>query len=122
MLDFTPGYRPNFPFPGYWLYAGEEPLVHLIPAEAGPSDHTREAIDHVGFRLADYDLYRAKLDRMGVAYSRMEMKELGERRLFLRTPSRVLIELVFRDLTAGDSCSKQQQQDCVLQTERNDHP
>lgn len=122
VLDLTPGYRPDFPFPGYWLYAGGEPLVHLIPAEAGPGDHTREAIDHVGFRLADHDHYRAKLDRMGVAYSRMELKELGERRLFLHTPGGVLIELVFRDRIAGDSCSKAAIARLHPTTERNDHP
>ncbi len=122
VMDLTTGYRPNFPFPGYWLYAGEEPLVHLIPAETGPGDHTREAIDHVGFRLADHDFYRAKLDRMGVAYSRMELKELGERRLFLRTPSGVLIELVFRDRTASDDCSNAATARLRPTTERNDHP
>jgi catechol 2,3-dioxygenase-like lactoylglutathione lyase family enzyme len=28
VLDLTPGYRPAFPFPAYWLYADGEPIVH----------------------------------------------------------------------------------------------
>jgi catechol 2,3-dioxygenase-like lactoylglutathione lyase family enzyme len=116
VLDLTSGYRLNFSFPGYWLYSGGEPLVHLIPVEGGP-DRAGEAIDHVGFRLIDHDFHLAKLDRMGIAYSRMELRELGERRLFLRTPGGILLELVFRDRRERDSSSKHQQQGCASQLE-----
>jgi catechol 2,3-dioxygenase-like lactoylglutathione lyase family enzyme len=96
VLDLTPGYRPAFPFPGYWLYAGDEPIVHLIPGRGGPVEQSGETIDHVGFRLPDYDGHRQKLDRLGVAYSTMDLPELGERRLFVQTPTGILLELVFR--------------------------
>lgn len=97
VLDLRAGYRPPFPFPGYWLYDGSEPVVHLIPGAGGPVDRRGEAIDHVGFRLAGFDGYRRKLDALGVAYSTMELPELRERRLFLYTPTGILIELVFRE-------------------------
>ena len=62
---------------------------------------TGETIDHVGFRLADHDGMRRKLDGLGIRYSRMELPELGERRLFIRTPTKILLELVFRDTKAA---------------------
>jgi glyoxylase I family protein len=31
VLGLKPGYRPEFSFPGYWLYAEGEPVIHLIP-------------------------------------------------------------------------------------------
>jgi catechol 2,3-dioxygenase-like lactoylglutathione lyase family enzyme len=99
VLDLKPGYRPDFPFPGHWLYAGGEPIVHLIPGAGGPVDRRRESIDHVGFRLNDYDGHRRKLDALGVAYSTMDLPELGERRLFVQTPTGILLELVFREPT-----------------------
>ncbi len=37
-----------------------------------------------------------KLDRLSIPYSQMNLPELGERRLFIRTPTGVLLELVFR--------------------------
>src|SRR3954453_329891 len=86
VLDLKPGYRPNFSFPGYWLYANGEPIVHLIPGHGDPVDRAGEVIDHVAFRLADHDGMRLKLDRLSVPYSEMELPELGERRLFIRTP------------------------------------
>lgn len=101
-LDLTVGPRPAFSIPGYWLYADGEPIVHLIPATpqspwGGPVDRRGETIDHVGFRLHDRDAYAAKLDALGIAWSPMDLPELGERRLFLRTPTGILLELVFRD-------------------------
>ena len=53
-LGLEPGARPDFPFPGYWLYpAGGGPIVHLAgitgraPPE-GPRDTGK--LDHVSFR------------------------------------------------------------------------
>ena len=101
VLDLRPGDRPAFSFPGYWLYADGEPVVHLIPGHGGPVDRTGETIDHVGFRLADHDGMRRRLDGLGIPYSRMELPELGERRLFIRTSTKILLELVFRDTKAA---------------------
>src|SRR5258707_6395342 len=64
--------------------------MHLIPGQGDPADRTGEAIDHVGFRLADHDGMRRRLDGLGIPYSRMELPELGERRLFIRTPTGIL--------------------------------
>ncbi len=97
VLDLKPGYRPDFPFPGYWLYADDAPLVHLIPGGGGPVARGGETIDHVGFRLKGYDAHRPKLEALHIPYSQMELPELGERRLFVRTPTGILLELVFRE-------------------------
>jgi hypothetical protein len=64
---------------------------------------------HVGFRLADHDGMRRKLDGLGIPYSRMELPELGERHLFIRTPTKILLELVFRDTKAASPSTHQEQ-------------
>jgi len=97
VLEVRPGYRPDFSFPGYWLYAADEPVIHLIPGEGGAVDRRGETIDHAAFRLEDHDGMRNKLDRLGIPYSRMELPDLGEKRIFVRTPAGILLELVFRD-------------------------
>src|SRR5271165_7114062 len=100
VLGLEVGYRPAFSFPGYWLYADGEPIVHLIPGTGGPVDRAGETIDHVAFCLNDHEAMRRKLDRLSLPYSQMDLRELGERRLFIRTPSGILLELVFRDRAA----------------------
>ena len=103
LLAVKAGFRPNFGFPGHWLYAGHEALIHLIPVAHGHAGRSGEAIDHVGFRLTDHREALRRLDKIGAKYSRMELPELGERRLFVRTPGGVLLELVFRDRACGSS-------------------
>ena len=97
VLDLKPGYRPAFSFPGYWLYADSEPIVHLIPGRSAAVDRSGETIDHAGFRLEGYSKHREKLDALGIHYSTMDLPELNERRLFVRTPTGILLELVFRE-------------------------
>jgi catechol 2,3-dioxygenase-like lactoylglutathione lyase family enzyme len=97
VLGLEVGYRPTFPFAGHWVYAAGRPIVHLIPGQGGPVDRTGETIYHVAFRLDDHEALRLKLDRLSIPYSPMDLPELGERRLFIRTPTGILLELVFRD-------------------------
>ncbi len=85
VLDLKPGYRPAFSFPGYWLYAGDEPIVHLIPGRSAAVDRSGETIDHAGFRLEGQSKYCEKLDALDIHYSIMDLPELNERRLFVRT-------------------------------------
>ncbi len=100
VLNLKPGYRPAFSMPGYWLYDGGEPVVHLIPGRAAPVDRTGDTIDHVAFRLTDYAAMRRKLDGLGISYSSTELSELGERSIFVQTPTGIHLELVFREKRA----------------------
>ncbi len=102
--------RPS-PFPGYWLYADGWSIVHLIPGQGGPVDRAGETIDHVAFRLNDHEGMQRKLDRLSLTYSQMDLPELGERRLFIRTPTAIFLELVFRDGSAESVASTSQEQD-----------
>lgn len=99
VFDLSEGFCPAFGFPGHWLYADGEPIVHLIPARAGVPvpDGSAECIDHVAFLRDDHDAFRRRLDDRGIPYSRMELPEIGERRIFLHAPGGTLIEVAFRD-------------------------
>jgi catechol 2,3-dioxygenase-like lactoylglutathione lyase family enzyme len=110
VLGLEVGYRPAFPFPGYWLYAAGQPIVHLIPGQGGPVDRSGETIDHVAFRLDGHEAMGLKLDRLSIPYSQMDLPELGERRFFIRTPTGILLELVFRDPSAESVSSTSQEQ------------
>ncbi len=90
--------------PGLWLYTGGRPLVHVIGARGNGIDRAAEAIDHVGFRLDSYAVFREKLDRFGIRYSMMDLAELRERRLFLRAPGGPLLEALFSEpVPTGDA-------------------
>lgn len=83
--------------PGFWLYAGDKPILHLIATNRLGQDPQSEAWDHVAFRLKGYHKFRARLENLGIYYSPMDLPELSERRLFFKTPEDLLVETVFRE-------------------------
>ncbi|HEP9100199.1 TPA: glyoxalase [Pseudomonas aeruginosa] len=99
VFDLHNGTRPKAiqRIPGHWLYADGEPVVHVIGSNGQGVSHPAEAIDHVGFRLEGYAEFRAKLERLGIRYSTMDLAELEERRLFFRAPGGPLLEAVFSE-------------------------
>lgn len=92
------GFRPAFGFPGHWLYEGGEPIVHLIPAhpDAPGVQRGSEGFDHVAFLREDHDAFSRRIEALGLDYSRMELPEIGERRIFLHAPGGLLVEVAFR--------------------------
>ncbi|WDZ80141.1 glyoxalase (plasmid) [Ensifer adhaerens] len=99
VFDLTVGERPAAirRIPGCWLYGEGKPIVHIIGSHGSGFDVAAEAIDHIGFRLEGYATFRAKLDRLAIPYSTMDLADIGERRLFLRAPGGALLEAVFSE-------------------------
>ena len=44
-LGLSIGDRPDFPFPGYWLYLGDTPVVHLVGIDP---DDPQGLVDYLG--------------------------------------------------------------------------
>ncbi len=60
-LQLKQGYRPNFPFPGAWMYAGDVPVVHLVPVEVAPPKATDLALEHAAFRAKGLPAFLRRL-------------------------------------------------------------
>ena len=112
VLDLSEGERPAIirRIPGHWLFDGNRrPVVHLIGTARGDVGHPAEAIDHVGIRPdGSYHDFRARLERLGVPYSLMDVVELQERRVFFHTPGGPLLEAVFDEPVLSQHSSKDQ--------------
>jgi catechol 2,3-dioxygenase-like lactoylglutathione lyase family enzyme len=102
------GERPALAFPGYWLYAGETPCVHIaargpyrahaatlgldVPGqEAGPGP-----VDHIAFNASDYEELSDRIERRGVAAVANTIPGGGPRQLFIEDPNGVRIEINVR--------------------------
>lgn len=99
VFDLEEGERPQAirRFPGTWLYSEGQPVVHIIGSHGFGFDRAAEAIDHVGLRLDGYGAFRAKLERLGIRYSAMDLADIQERRLFFHAPGGPLLEAVFSE-------------------------
>ncbi len=84
---------------GYWLYNNDEPIVHIIQARKniGVHQYQSEAIDHTAFFMDEpYDIFLKKVQDLNIRYSTMELEDICEKRIFLNTPTGILLETVFR--------------------------
>lgn len=107
-LGLREGFRPTLEFPGYWLYVGETPCIHIAEwrtyadwtAEVGIPISTKAAstgaVDHIAFNATGFDEMRARLKSRGIDVSENLLDEIGMRQLFFHDPNGVPIELNFR--------------------------
>ena len=98
LLGLEEGPRPNFDFPGAWLYAGGRPIVHLacrdtVTAPTGPSPSV--SFEHIAFRVRGLPDVRAKLAAEGVPYAEAPLPGFPLHQLFLTDPFGLRVELTF---------------------------
>jgi catechol 2,3-dioxygenase-like lactoylglutathione lyase family enzyme len=99
VLGLAVGERPPLPFPGYWLYAGELPVVHVADRAAYDAHaqwSATEGLDHIAFSATGYDELRSRLAAEGVDAAENVVPGVM-RQLFLRDPNGVRLELNVRD-------------------------
>jgi catechol 2,3-dioxygenase-like lactoylglutathione lyase family enzyme len=95
ILDLKPGARPDFGVPGYWLYSGDQPIIHLI--EDGAREGKKSGyFDHVALRCADLENVIARLEEKGISFSRLDIEQTSQIQLFLSDPAGTTLELNFQ--------------------------
>lgn len=107
-LGMHVGFRPALAFPGYWVYVGDTPCIHIAEwksytahsNEKGIEVSARAAgtgpVDHIAFNAHDYDEVVGRLERYGVKARRNEQPGGLLRQLFLQDPNGVKIEINVR--------------------------
>jgi len=98
VLGLSVGPRPDLGFPGYWLYCGKQPVVHLVPESAGIGAGSGEDtgnFDHVAFLGNDFAGMRKHLGELGLAFRENDLPAIKLKQIFLPDPNRVMIEINF---------------------------
>jgi catechol-2,3-dioxygenase len=97
IVGLVEGPRPPFKRFGYWLYANDQAILHLIAAQndKDPDTTTSTTIDHVAFACTDFHEMKDKLASNGVSYSFAEVPKRNQRQLFLKDPAGNGVELIF---------------------------
>ncbi len=96
-LGLRAGPRPDFAFPGAWLYAGSAPLLHIVQRETLPAPGG--VIDHVAFRATGL---AALLERLKTQDLSFDLRRLpagpgfeGVWQVFFTDPNGARIEVNF---------------------------
>lgn len=93
VLGLAEGYRPPFDFPGYWLYAGDRPLVHMQLARDAVSASKLSALNHFAFAVSDLDALIGRMEAHGVRYRVATVPGTPFRQAFVDDPNGVRVEL-----------------------------
>jgi len=97
------GERPPLPFPGYWLYCGDIPTVHLIGYRAedpvindGPSyPASTGRLDHIAFNCSGLKAMRETLKSHDIKYDERVLPRLNMTQLFYLDPDGISVECNF---------------------------
>ncbi|CAN5259013.1 VOC family protein [soil metagenome] len=113
-LGFRDGYHPEFGFPVYWLYIGDQDVVHI--GKAKHSEHQNQylstpgdqkdvdyagapgsgRIDHVCFNCEGIEEFVERLNRNSVEFSERKAHNSDLYQLFMREPiNGIKVELNF---------------------------
>ena len=95
IIGLHDGPRPPFNFPGFWMYEGNQAIVHII----GDADHSPPldtgAFDHAAFEGdgSHYDEMIKKLNNFGFKYCTRIVPGISRRQIFITGPHGIKIEL-----------------------------
>ncbi|MBS0423536.1 MAG: VOC family protein [Proteobacteria bacterium] len=94
VLGLTEGYRPPFAFPGAWLYAGKQAILHIMAGKPVPSN-AAGVIDHMAFTANNLQATVNCLKKHGIQYDLHRLKGLEIWQLFCHDPDGAKVELDF---------------------------
>lgn len=95
ILGLENGARPNFAFPGAWLYSEGRAVVHLV--DISPTDEAQKpdsgVVHHVAFASQGFRNMKQRLQTKGVEFEAREVPGGDLWQIFIRDPNGVMIEL-----------------------------
>ena len=99
VVGLVVGERPGFKRKGFWLYAGNEPIVHLTACDESDARASAESglsfFDHIAFSCRGLAGLIERLKLLNIPYEVVEISSLGQLQVFVRDPARVWVELNF---------------------------
>ncbi len=94
LLGLAPGARPPLGFPGAWLYAEDQAILHVIGGR--PRVELKAGvIDHMAFTANGLAPTIAKLEARGLTYDCRRLPDRGTWQLFFHDPNGARVEMDF---------------------------
>jgi catechol 2,3-dioxygenase-like lactoylglutathione lyase family enzyme len=103
VVGLTVGDRPPLPFPGYWLYCGDVPTVHLIGyraedpviSDAPFAPAVTGRLDHIAFSCNGLKEMRSVLQARDIKFDERVLPRMNMTQLFYLDPDGISVECNF---------------------------
>ena len=112
VLGLREGDRPPFPFPGLWIYLGDQAVLHFVEADADsglkaylgdqPQSGGGGVVDHVAFAATGLADMVERLEGRGVKILHRKVPLRGLHQIFFHDPNGLKIELIY-SATEGEA-------------------
>jgi catechol 2,3-dioxygenase-like lactoylglutathione lyase family enzyme len=95
VLGLDNGARPNFAFPGAWMYSEGRAVVHLVDISqtSEPQKPDSGVVHHVAFASRGFGAMKDRLTQKGMAYDARQVPGGELWQIFVNDPNGVMIEL-----------------------------
>ena len=95
ILGLEKGTRPNFAFPGAWMYSDGKAVVHLVDISRTeePQKPDSGVVHHVAFASRDFAGMKQRLESKGMEYDSRQVPGGDLWQIFVNDPNGVMIEL-----------------------------
>ena len=96
VLDLKDGPVPKSHRPLRWVYAGDQPIIHISQGGAAKGDAARETeiFQHIAFRVTDLDAAVERIESLGIEHRRNQIESFSVRQVFFDDPDGVTIEYI----------------------------
>ncbi|GAB1716580.1 MAG: Glyoxalase/bleomycin resistance protein/dioxygenase [Nitrobacter sp.] len=105
ILGLTKGDRPDFTFPGAWLYSEGKPVVHLVDISptSEPQKPDSGVVHHVAFASRDFSGMKQRLESKGFPFRDRQVPGGAIWQIFVCDPNGVTIELNYDAVAEGSA-------------------
>ncbi len=86
VLGLVSGERPPLGFPGAWMYAGNEPVLHLVGVAEPPQPEGALRLEHFAFAATGLAEFVSRLQALGVDFKQSRQAGTGNVVVNLRDP------------------------------------
>lgn len=99
VLGMRSGDRPDFPFPGAWMYAGDHAAVHLVGIDGPPATgaETPLKLEHFAFSASGQATFEARLKELDETYRISRVPGFGITQINVWDPDGNHIHIDFRN-------------------------
>jgi len=95
VLGLEKGARPNFAFPGAWMYSEGKPVVHLVDISSTGEAQKPDSgcVHHVAFASRGFEAMRQRLQSRSMQFEARQVPGGDLWQIFVNDPNGVMIEL-----------------------------
>ncbi len=100
VMDFKAGPRPPFPFPGSWLYEGQQAVVHAIEDTSLSAQAGELSFNHIAFKSSQpASRVIERLERTALPFKVARIPDGNIAQIFVQLPGNFVVELDVPDDT-----------------------